>query len=228
MNKYTGFLLSYLKYGDNDAVLHCYTKEQGFRAFFVKGLYSSKNKKKAFLNPMNELCITVIESNAHSDLLKVTKLEPLNLENQIQDIKYNTVAFFIADFLHQVTKNEQENSVLYQEISNLKNQLYQTNYFAHYQFLVKLLEILGIAPLLSEGHYLNIVKGVFQTEMSSETSDESISKCWKAIINQQDYTSKLENFSKKKFLDSILLYYKCHFPEFRTPKSLEIINQVLE
>lgn len=48
MDKNTGFLLSYIKYGDYDAILHCYTLESGFQSFFMRGIYSAKNKRKPF------------------------------------------------------------------------------------------------------------------------------------------------------------------------------------
>lgn len=227
MNKYTGFLLSYLKYGDNDAVLHCYTKESGFRPFFVKGIYSSKNKKKAFLSPMNELSFTILDTSYHSDLLRVAKIEMVDIESDFLDVKYNTVAFFISDFLNQILRNEGENMTLYQEILNLKIQLNQSNYFAHYYFLIKILEILGLAPLVSEGIFLNIEKGIFQNEISSETIDEDVSMIWKSFIsNHPLMNAKFEKMDKKKLLDSILLYYKNHFPDFRNPKSLDVINQI--
>ena len=44
-----GILLSYIKYGDNDAILHCFTENAGFQSFFMRGIYSPKNKKKAYL-----------------------------------------------------------------------------------------------------------------------------------------------------------------------------------
>lgn len=229
MNKYIGFLLSYLKYGDNDAVLHCYTKESGFQSFFVKGIYSSKNKKKAFLSPMNELSFTVLDHNSHSDLLRVTKIEMVDFENDFHDVKYNTVAFFISEFLNQILKNEGNNENMYLEILNLKVNLKKSNFHSHYYFLIKILEILGLAPLLSENKFLNIEKGIFQDEISPEIIDEHISLLWKNIVNGDDVRDlKIDKTIKKKLLDSILLYYKCHFPDFRTPKSLEIINQIFE
>jgi DNA repair protein RecO (recombination protein O) len=54
MNSQNGFLLSYLKYGENDAILHCFTEEEGFQSYFLKGIYRKK-KKKALLLPLNKL-----------------------------------------------------------------------------------------------------------------------------------------------------------------------------
>lgn len=229
MNKYTGFLLSYLKYGDNDAVLHCYTKESGFQSFFIKGLYSAKNKKKAFLSPMNELSFTFLEGNHQSELLRATKLEIVDTKDHFNDVKYNTIAFFVSEFLNQILRNENQNSALYQEISYLKENLNQSHYFSHYCFMVKILEILGIAPLISDEKYLNIEKGVFQGQINNETLDELTSNTWKNILTHEFYYDlKVDSKYKKKLLDSILLYYKHHFPDFRSPKSLEIINQIFE
>lgn len=229
MNKYSGFLLSYVKYGDNDAVLHCYTRESGFQSFFIKGIYSTKNKKKAFLSPMNELSFTVLNSHANSNLLRVTKIEILDLENDFQDVKYNAVAFFISEFLNQILKSEQKNDSLYLEIFNLKNNLKKFHFQAHYYFLIRILEVLGLAPLVSKNKFLNIEKGIFQDEISPEIIDEHTSILWKNIINNDDVTDlKMDKATKKKLLDSVLLYYKYHFPDFRYPKSLEIINQIFE
>lgn len=229
MNKYTGFLLSYLKYGDNDAILHCYTQESGFQSFFIKGLYSTKNKKKAFLSPMNELSFTVLEGNHQSELLRVTKLDVVETKDDFTDVKYNTIAFFVSELLNQILRNENQNSNLYQEISYLKAHLNQSHYFSHYYFMIKTLEILGLAPLISVEKYLNIEKGVFQERSDNETIDEFTSGVWKSVLTSEFYYDlKIESKYKKKLLDSILIYYKYHFPDFRTPKSLEIINQIFE
>jgi DNA repair protein RecO (recombination protein O) len=229
MNKYTGFLLSYIKYGDNDAILHCYTQESGFQSFFIKGLYSTKNKKKAFLSPMNELSFTVLEGNHQSELLRVTKLEIVETKDDFTDVKYNTIAFFVSEFLNQILRNENQNSTLYQEIFCLKAHLNQSNYFSHYYFMIKTLAILGLAPLISDEKYLNIEKGVFQEQSNNETIDEFTSGIWKTILTSEFYSDlKIESKYKKKLLDSILIYYKYHFPDFRSPKSLEIINQIFE
>ncbi|MGS0748846.1 recombination protein O N-terminal domain-containing protein [Halpernia sp. GG3] len=40
MTKKKGFLLSYLKYGDNDAILHCFTNDEGFESFYIRGIYA--------------------------------------------------------------------------------------------------------------------------------------------------------------------------------------------
>ena len=121
MDKNTGFLLSYIKYGDYDAILHCYTLESGFQSFFMRGIYSAKNKKKAFLSPLNELGITF--SSHHGNLPTIKKVE---LNEKLPDevnVHQNAVIFFLSDFLNQILKNESQNVALYQEIKFFKQKI---------------------------------------------------------------------------------------------------------
>lgn len=230
MNKQTGFLLSYLKYGDNDAVLHCYTKEAGYQSFFVRGIYSAKNKKKAYLIPLNELSLCLSAHHTNAKLPMVQKIEAGENSDFYLDIKQSSVIFFVSDFLNQTLKNEHANTSLYSEIEEFKNHLYKGNLHSHFIFLIRMLNIFGIAPLTSEeGKFLNIERGFFQDEASFDLLDAEISEIWKHILNnhyEEDF--RIDKQYRKKLLDSILLYYKIHFPEFYTPKSLQVITQLFE
>lgn len=229
MNKHTGFLLSYLKYGDNDAVLHCFTKEAGFQSFFLRGVYSAKNKKKAYLMPLNELSLTINSSQSNAKLQSISKIDAVGNNDLYLEVKQNAVIFFIADFLNQTLKSEQENLELFNEIKRLKENLYKGNLYAHYAFLIKILNIFGLAPLVSESSFLNIEKGIFEDGFSSQNLDQDLSEIWKKIlIGDVGYELKLEKTHRKILMDSILIYYKNHFPEFYTPKSLQVIHQLFE
>ena len=153
MDKNTGFLLSYIKYGDYDAILHCYTLESGFQSFFMRGIYSAKNKKKAFLSPLNELEITF--SSYHGNLPTIKKVE---LSEKIPDevnVHQNAVIFFLSDFLNQILKNESQQVALYQEIKFFKQKILDKKMHAHYFFLIRMLHFFGISPLVSEEKFLN-------------------------------------------------------------------------
>jgi DNA repair protein RecO (recombination protein O) len=58
-------------------------------------------------------------------------------------------------------------------------------------------------------------------------TDDEVSLIWKTILEKNINPSRIKKESRKKLLDSILLYYKCHFPDFYTPKSLPILVQIL-
>ena len=227
MDKNTGFLLSYIKYGDYDAILHFYTLESGFQSFFMRGIYSAKNKKKAFLSPLNELEITF--SNHHGNLPTIKKVE---LSEKLPDevnVHQNAVIFFLSDFLNQILKNESQHVTLYQEIKFFKQKILEKKMQAHYFFLIRILQFFGISPLVSEEKFLNIEKGIFQEEIAQKEVDEELSCLWKKILDEEiEEDFIIEKKSRKPLLDSILQYYKTHFPEFYAPKSLPVILEVFE
>ena len=227
MDKNTGFLLSYIKYGDYDAILHCYTLESGFQSFFMRGIYSAKNKKKAFLSPLNELEITF--SSYHGNLPTIKKVEQSERIPDEVNVHQNAVIFFLSDFLNQILKNESQQVALYQEIKFFKRKILEKKMHAHYFFLIRMLQFFGISPLVSEEKFLNIEKGVFQEEITQKEVDEELSFLWKKILNQEiDEDFIIEKKYRKSLLDSILQYYKMHFPEFYAPKSLPVILEVFE
>lgn len=228
MNSQNGFLLSFLKYGENDAVLHCFTEEDGFQTYFLKGIYSKKNKKKAFLLPLNQL-IFFIHLGKSSGMHSVSKFEILKIWDLYTDIKANTVVFFIADFLTQILRNENENLSVFHGIEEFIEELNRKNYQSHLIFLIEFLKIQGFAPLLGAEKFLNPETGIFTQNTSHHLFDEENSLFWKSIISsQKPYEIKIPSSKRKSFLDSILVYYHYHIADFKTPNSLEIIQQIFE
>ncbi|MFL9835472.1 DNA repair protein RecO [Chryseobacterium terrae] len=223
-----GFLLSYIKYGENDAVLHCFTEENGFQTYFLKGIYSKKNKKKAFLLPLNKLNFTV-NAGKNSGIQTVSKFEITEVNDVYTDIKANTVIFFIADFLNQTLRNEHKNELIFNAIDEFINQLNQQNYRSHLIFLTKILKIQGVAPLLGDGNFLDPETGTFTNLGTHHFFDSENSLLWKSILSSQNpYEIKIPQTLRKNFLDSLLVYYHYHITDFKTPNSLEIIQQIFE
>lgn len=226
MNSQNGFLLSFIKYGENDAVLHCFTEEEGFQSYFLKGIYSKKNKKKALLQPLNQLnfSITPLKGNG---IPTVSRFELV--KNYDTDIKANTVIFFISDFLNQILKYENKNPRIYIAIEEFINELTNRNYQAHLLFLLAVLKIQGVSPLLSDGNYLDPETGTFSSAPTHQLFGEEVSMLWKIVLSTPDfYTTKIHSSLRKDFLDSLLVYYHYHITDFRTPASLEVIQQIFE
>ena len=219
------FLLSYTKYGDHDAVLHCFCRENGFESFFAKGIYAPKKKKKAFLFPLNELL--VYTSDQKKNIQNVIKLEQKNSKLFTSDIRKNAILFFISDLLNQVLRNENQNQNIYSEISLFLSQLQMDNFQSHLIFIFRLLKQQGLQPLFSDKTFLNPESGNFEDAEMHHFFDETISGIWKNLITSQDpYSIKLSRTEKQNFLDSVLVYFHYHFTDFREPKSLEIIKEI--
>jgi len=219
------FLLSYTKYGDHDAVLHCFCRENGFESFFAKGIYAPKNKKKAFLFPLNELLLYT--SDKKKSIQNVQKIEQKNVDFFSSDIRKNSILFFISDLLNQVLRNENQNVGIYSEISIFLSQLQIDNFQSHLIFIFRLLKQQGLQPLFSDKTYLNPETGNFEDIEMHHFFDKSISDIWKDLITSQDpYSIRLSRTEKQNFLDSILVYFHYHFTDFREPRSLEIIKEI--
>ena len=137
----TGYLLSYVRYGDNDVILHCFTKEAGFQSLFMRGIYSPKNKKKAYLAPLNELTFVKSDFRKTSKIQNISKIEQMKMLDCNTDMRASAVIFFITEFLHQVLANEMKQSHIYRAVDEFLNQIEKQNYQAHFIFLVEFLKI---------------------------------------------------------------------------------------
>lgn len=228
MNSQTGFLLSFIKYAENDAVLHCFMEEDGFQSYFLKGIYSKKNKKKALLLPLNQLNFSIRSAKGNS-IQSLSGIELVKSSDIYTDVKANTVIFFISDFLNQILRHENKNPGIFFGIDGFIDELSRQNYQSHLIFLVQILKIQGVAPLLNDGNFLDPETGVFSAGLTHQLFNEEISQIWKNILSSQNpYQVKIHQSLRKNFLDSLLVYYHYHITDFRIPASLEIIQQIFE
>ena len=226
MTTQTCFLLSYVKYGDNGAVLTCFSRDQGFQSFFASNIYSPKNKKKSYLFPLHEIQITIAPKKSGSGLPNVSRIDTANQQYNIESVKINSILFFISDFLFQILREEQNYEKIYIEIQNFRKELYAENMDSHISFMFKILEKQGISPLVSAEAFLNPEFGTFSAQKSMDLFDEEISAIWKDYLQSANlYTIKLNRNLRKKILDSLISYYGIHFHGFREPISLAVIQQ---
>ena len=229
MQTQTCFLLSYVKYGDNGAVLNCFSRDQGFQTFFAPNIYSARNKKKSYLFPLNEVQITLSFKKNSGALQTVAKIEKISNSYEYENVRVNSILFFISDFLYQVLRQENLYQKIYAEIQQFLEQLYLQNMDSSVAFLFKILAEQGISPLFSEETFLNPETGNFSMEQSAELFDAEISETWKNYLkNENSYAIKLKRTLRKKMIESLMFYYRIHFHEFREPPSLQIIQQIYD
>lgn len=228
MNSETGFLISYIKYGENDAILNAYTTETGYQTFFYKNMFSKNSKKRAFLMPFSKLSFQ-LNPQRKGNILTTNRLDLVEQGDFYLDAKKNCILFFVADILNQILRNEQQNIDIYNEINVFLSHLAEENFQSHLVFLIKMLKIQGVAPLLSIQSFLNPELGVFESSPSHHLYNESVSTIWKTILNSNEpYSIQLSNSARRSLLDGILVYFHYHISDFRNPVSLEIVQQVLE
>ena len=223
------FLLSYLKYGDNDAILHCFSLENGFQSFFAKGIYAIKNKKKPYLFPLNFLSITISKVVAENKIARISKIELAPDHFDFDEVTMNAILFFTADFLHQVLREEGKNLALFNEIEKVRKEISIQNYDAYLVFVYRFLVISGVAPLYDDRKFLNPESGLFENEISHSFFNEDISYLWQQFLTTPDgYQIRLKRTDRSSFLDSLMIYCQFHITGFYTPNSLAVVRQIFE
>lgn len=224
------FLLSYIKYGDSDAILNCFTAESGYQSFFAKGLYTARNKKKPYLFPLNLLQLSVPKKIAENQISRISKVESSGRDTyNFQNISTTSILFFTADFLHQVLREEGRNDQLYGELLCLREELLKDNLDAYLGFLIKFLSWSGVAPLEGNQRFLNPESGVFETQISHVSFNENMSQLWlKFLLAEDIYRVKLNRKDRTAFLDSLMLYCQFHITNFRIPNSLAVVRELFD
>lgn len=224
-----GFLLSYIKYGDHNAVLHVFTRENGYQSFFCRGIYNPKNKTKAYLIPLNHIQFRIIKGHQLGSLETISQLVTIANKDFSQDIKASTIVFFVSDLLNQLLRNENQSALLFLAIEDFLQHLENGDYKSHLTLMFEILQIQGLEPLDSEEKFLNPETGKFEAFQSHHLFDESVSKLWKDIALAEDpYSIEISPKLRRQFLSSLLVYYYYHYAEFRQPQSLEIVQQIFE
>lgn len=222
------FLLSYVKYGDNDAFLHCFSQEEGFQSFFAKGIYSAKNKKKPYLLPLNLLNISLVKKGINKGIPLVSKLELAGDFHDFHEVKTNSILFFGAEFLHQILREEGANQSTFSAIHHFRHELIKSNYNAHLILLFQFLKICGIAPHSNQKDYLNPESGIFEGVVSHPIFTAEISSLWQFFLERKNTGITLNREQRNELVESLMLYYQIHITGFQTPKSLLILRQIFE
>lgn len=222
------FLLSYVKYGDNDAFLHCFSAQEGYQSFFAKGIYSTRNKKKPYLSPLNLLNISAVKRGNSQSALTISKLELAKDFEDFEEVKSNSILFFGAEFLQQILREERRNDMAFEMIEKFRSEIILKNYDAPVLLLFRFLSICGIAPLFSEETFLNPEAGIFEPEKSHPLFTEEISKLWKFFLNKNEPEIRLKRLQRNELIESLMCYYQMHFTGFYTPHSLLVLRQIFD
>jgi DNA repair protein RecO (recombination protein O) len=226
MQNQTCFLLSYIKYGDYDAFLHCFSAETGYQSFFVKGIYTARNKKKPYLFPLNLLTISLRKSGKTS---MVSKLELAADAHDLNDVKINSILFFVADFLQQILREEGQNTAAFSEITRFHEEIKNNNLDAFVVLIFNFITITGVAPLISNNKFLDPESGTFSAAIAHPVFTQDISGIWSDYLTvDHPYSIRLKRAERNDFLDSMMVYYHLHFSGFYTPHSLDVLRQIFE
>lgn len=228
----TGILLKKLNYSETSLILHFYTLEEGFKPFLFQG---GKKKKGNILHPLS---IVEIESyqRPDSELGKISSISP---QPVLQSIPMHPVkgglAFFLTELIAQCLKSSDSDQRMFRFLTEEIKWLDDTNEITNYPiwFLIKFADLLGFSPHLLEKDptYLDLEEGEltrFQPKGHVFVHDETIPVLGELLNkNKSEFMIyKINKTLRKKLINNLVDYYKQHISNFKTPKSLEVMQTV--
>ena len=229
-------VLSKLRYSENDLIVKCYTEQLGVVSFLLRGVLKSKKgaNKTAYFQLLSQLQLDIVyKDNRSLQNIKETKLNYSYTSLQTNVFK-SAIVMFLAEVLSHTLHEEEQNETLYNYLETALRWLDTHTEYAnfHLLFLLKLTKYLGFYP--EEQHldynFFNLLDGTFETKPTSKyaVSGENLNLLKQLLGTKFVALSsiKISGAQRQSFLNMILLYFELHLGSFKTPKSLQILNQV--
>ncbi|QFZ54300.1 DNA repair protein RecO [Oceanihabitans sp. IOP_32] len=229
-------VLSKLKYRDNDLIVKCYTEQLGVVSFLLRGVLKSKKgySKAAYFQLLSQLDLQIdYKPNRSLQSIKEVKLKHL-YSSLHSNVFKSAIVMFLAEVLTNTLKEEEQNNTLYRYIENtllwLDEQTEYSNF--HLLFLLNLTKYLGFYPseMNAEYNHFNLLDGKFELKPYGKysVSGDSFTLLKTMLGTTFDALSSVKINAKQRqsFLNMILLYFELHLGSFKSPKSLQIFNQV--
>ncbi len=238
IQKTRAIVLNSLKYSDSSLIVKMYTEKLGVISAMVR--YGKSKKSRLKVNIFQSLFLLMLDID-YKQNKNIQHCKEINLDVIVDEIPYDTVksgiAMFLSEMLSRLLQEEEANADLFTFLHNsiqLLDKIHTGTANFHLIFLYKLSKYLGIYPVDNYSDNLccfDLSKGCY-SECKYDNKlilDKDISKYLHIIANCDfaDLDSiKISGKLRSKVLDMIVLYYKYHFPDIGTIKSLDILKQV--
>lgn len=239
LQKSRGIVLSFVKYSETSIIAKIYTEEFGLHSYVAKGVRSKKSKTKiALFEPLSQVEI-IAHQKENKSIHNLSEIRPSYAYQSIPfDIKKRTIMFFIDELLIKTIKEESPDKSLFNWLTHSLTWFdlnEENSHNFHLIFMMQLTRILGFYPkkeVAPNYSFFNLESGLFTT--STPNNPNYLSGDTAALFNILHESSfeeatkiKLNSSQRRKILESLIIYYKLHFPGFREIKSVEILKTIL-
>ena len=229
-------VLSHLKFRDTSLIVRCYTLE-GVRSYLLKGVLSQKKKalSPADFEPLSQVELVTTERNDGSlEYIKEAKV-CFPYKKLQQSVIRSSVLFFLSEIGCSVLQEEHPNPSLFSFWEESLQWYDRAEYFAnfHLKFLVDLTLYLGVLPNTSamELPYFDLEAGVFVAMHNGHSlmseQDSLLLKFFLSHSLEEVCLLKISREERNGLLEQLLNYYLWHLPNFKIPKSWEVLKSVL-
>ena len=228
-----GIVIHKTNYSETSLVLKVLTANKGIKSFIFKGA-KRKHKNGQLVSPLSILNITYYQRN-DSDLAKISAVE---LQVIYKNIPFNpikaAVVFFLNEIILKTIKEEEKNSQLYEFIKSAIQVLDVIKSESHFPllFLSKLLQHLGYSPLINkQATYFDYLNGKFSNNEPNHPNYmhgknvQYLNQIFKSNLTTETLNIPAKN--RQQILVGLLDYYKAVLGDFKTLKSLDVLEAIL-
>ncbi len=232
-------VLATLKYAENDLIITCYTQKKGRITCLQKGILKAKKAKvkSAYFQVFSQLELEV-NYKENRNFQRIQEVKTTSLYHTLQtNVVKSSIALFLAEILHKIIQEEEANLPLYNFLESALITLDQESNIQnfHILFLLKLTQYLGFYPDTNQINldYFNMLEGCFSNTTTNDKNTISgknlnLLKTFLGITFDTLPTIKITATQRQEILALLLVYFKVHLGNFKTPKSLGVLQQVYQ
>ena len=233
--------LGSVRYGDTSLIAACYTRQYGLQSYMLKGILSAKRNKKLSKSFFEPLSLLEFEAKRNQDH-KLGYLQQVHLLYPYStipfDLRKKAVVFFLAEIIHQVLKEEQQeaNTSLFDFIQKRMLWLDENDSIGlfHLKTILDLTLFIGFEPNMSDrdAPFFDLESGCMcRYKPKANFIEGRLKNLWVGILGMKFdliLEIKVSKEEKAALLDYAIKYFKLHLQQFKSPKSKEILNELFK
>jgi len=235
-----GIVLKTFKYSESSLIAKIYTLQFGIQSYIVNGVRTTKKgkHKAALLQPLTLLDMVVYyRKNRNMQRIKEMKLSQ-TFQSIPFDIGKSSLALFSTELLYNTLKEEEENELLFNFISNFVHILDSTKESIanlHLYFILQLTGYLGFYPFNNyhptENNIFDLQEGLFVSQRPTHPHYLMNPLCGQITkllgVSLEDvHLIKIEKSYRQELLTAFLQFYQLHIEGFKPLRSVKILQEV--
>jgi DNA repair protein RecO (recombination protein O) len=229
-----GILLKKINYSETSLILHFFTLEKGFQAYLFQG---GKKKKGNMLQPL-----AIIEMHTYqrpeSDLGKIASIAADYIP---KSIPYNPLksglAFFMTEVIEQALRTSDKDEAMFNMLTQEIHWLDDSDTISNYPiwFLLKVAQQLGFGIQVQQidGRIFDLQAGTISNhtpEGQAFESDTAVIVLRNLLeLSKTDLLgAPIHKTERRQIVNHLTNYFRWHIDGFKVPKSLKVMQTILE
>lgn len=232
-------VLKGVRYSDTSSIVHTYSEQFGSLSLKITRTPFSKKRggTGAFFIPLSILSIT-LDHRENRQIFTPRETNIIHVPSVISiDPIANAVALFLTELLNRLLRTDGGDAKLYGylrgKIIGLDDLSTERRASFHLGLMTGLLYHFGILPEAEsyrDGYVLDCTEGRFRPPYNTNEAimSEASGLLYRFIATQDPEALPLHRTQRNNFLELLLRYLTCHFPEVGTLHSPDILTQLFQ